>query len=422
MYRLGLDLDDAYRFVKERRPSISPNFNFLGQLQYFQGALAQQNTGTKTNAPYIHIPAAGPCSMNKGICYTPAFPSPSNQDAHMQDVLKDSFVTKDCTEEIKQCTHCGNSNHISFNHNCLQGAEISITHTVTKNPNQEKPSATELTLSLSDRLRGLTLSLNHTEMQSPSYVLGQNQASLKSIQSKPFQKPTALKMASGSTSSADRRKALTLSLIPMRADPNMCQKVGLENNHIKGNQGLDHTNRDCSSSTDGRRTEAVSTNTKRLDKMSLPNVLSVCSGSSQRETTTCGEKKQENGKSMSSCKSKTQNKGEGESCYCHISQHSRERDHFNSSHEQGRESWSPSTSAKIQPKKGCNSIDDHQEAPDGYCASAVEAVEGVNLEQTSLSPINLSVHKLLNWGEKLLLGALLGPRIKVGQAAVPYRC
>ncbi|KAJ8402550.1 hypothetical protein AAFF_G00366330 [Aldrovandia affinis] len=29
MYRLGLDLDDAYRFVKERRPSISPNFNFL---------------------------------------------------------------------------------------------------------------------------------------------------------------------------------------------------------------------------------------------------------------------------------------------------------------------------------------------------------------------------------------------------------
>ncbi|XP_036395415.1 uncharacterized protein LOC118784996 [Megalops cyprinoides] len=420
MYRLGLDLDDAYRFVKERRPSISPNFNFLGQLQYFQGALAQQNTGTKTNAPHIHIPAAGPCCTNKGICYTPAFPSPSNQDTH--DALKDSFLTKDCTEEITQCTHCDYSNHISFNHSCLQGAEMSTTHTVTKNPHQEKPSATELTLSLSDRLRALTLSLNHTETQSSSCVLGGNQDSLKSIQSKPFQKPTVLKLASGSTSSSDRRKALTLSLIPMGADPNMYQKVGLENNHIKSNQGLDHTNRDCSSNTDERRAEAVSTNKKRLDKMSLPNVLSVRSGNSLRETRQCGQKKQENENNKSSCKSKTQNKGEGKSGYCHISQHSRESDHFSSSHEQGRESWSPATSAMIQPKKGCNSTGGHQEAPDGYCASAVEAVEGVNLEQTSLSPINLSVHKLLNWGEKLLLGALLGPRIKVGQAALPYRC
>uniref|UniRef100_UPI0037E72FDD tyrosine-protein phosphatase vhp-1 n=1 Tax=Semicossyphus pulcher TaxID=241346 RepID=UPI0037E72FDD len=40
MYRLGLDLDQAYRFVKERRPSISPNFNFLGQLQSFQSTLS----------------------------------------------------------------------------------------------------------------------------------------------------------------------------------------------------------------------------------------------------------------------------------------------------------------------------------------------------------------------------------------------
>ncbi|XP_055079587.1 dual specificity protein phosphatase 8 [Periophthalmus magnuspinnatus] len=39
MHRLGLDLDHAYRFVKERRPSISPNLNFLGQLQHFQSTL-----------------------------------------------------------------------------------------------------------------------------------------------------------------------------------------------------------------------------------------------------------------------------------------------------------------------------------------------------------------------------------------------
>ncbi|XP_038134326.1 uncharacterized protein si:ch211-195b15.8, partial [Cyprinodon tularosa] len=45
MYRLEMDLDHAYRFVKERRPTISPNFNFLGQLQLFQSTLNQKGPG-----------------------------------------------------------------------------------------------------------------------------------------------------------------------------------------------------------------------------------------------------------------------------------------------------------------------------------------------------------------------------------------
>ncbi|KAL6478681.1 hypothetical protein MHYP_G00121140 [Metynnis hypsauchen] len=36
MKAMGLSSDDAYRFVKDRRPSISPNFNFLGQLLEFE--------------------------------------------------------------------------------------------------------------------------------------------------------------------------------------------------------------------------------------------------------------------------------------------------------------------------------------------------------------------------------------------------
>ncbi|XP_017274507.1 dual specificity protein phosphatase 8a isoform X2 [Kryptolebias marmoratus] len=39
MKTMSLSSDDAYRFVKDRRPSISPNFNFLGQLLEFEKGL-----------------------------------------------------------------------------------------------------------------------------------------------------------------------------------------------------------------------------------------------------------------------------------------------------------------------------------------------------------------------------------------------
>ncbi|PAA66250.1 hypothetical protein BOX15_Mlig006006g1 [Macrostomum lignano] len=42
MQHLGLSQDEAYRFVKARRPSISPNFNFLGQLLEFERLLQAQ--------------------------------------------------------------------------------------------------------------------------------------------------------------------------------------------------------------------------------------------------------------------------------------------------------------------------------------------------------------------------------------------
>ncbi|XP_043121018.1 dual specificity protein phosphatase 8 [Puntigrus tetrazona] len=44
MKTMGLSSDDAYRFVKDRRPSISPNFNFLGQLLEFERGLQMKKS------------------------------------------------------------------------------------------------------------------------------------------------------------------------------------------------------------------------------------------------------------------------------------------------------------------------------------------------------------------------------------------
>ncbi|NWY71519.1 DUS16 phosphatase, partial [Erithacus rubecula] len=43
MKRMDMSLDEAYRFVKEKRPTISPNFNFLGQLLDFEKKIKTQS-------------------------------------------------------------------------------------------------------------------------------------------------------------------------------------------------------------------------------------------------------------------------------------------------------------------------------------------------------------------------------------------
>ncbi|XP_055329575.1 dual specificity protein phosphatase 16-like [Paramacrobiotus metropolitanus] len=46
MYSQKMTYDEAYRYVKEKRPSISPNFNFLGQLLEFDRTLKKQHPGS----------------------------------------------------------------------------------------------------------------------------------------------------------------------------------------------------------------------------------------------------------------------------------------------------------------------------------------------------------------------------------------
>lgn len=52
MKRMDMPLDEAYRFVKEKRPTISPNFNFLGQLLDFEKRI-QSPPGLETR-PKAH--------------------------------------------------------------------------------------------------------------------------------------------------------------------------------------------------------------------------------------------------------------------------------------------------------------------------------------------------------------------------------
>ena len=44
MRHLNISADDAYRYIKQRRPLISPNFNFLGQLHEYEKRLKLKST------------------------------------------------------------------------------------------------------------------------------------------------------------------------------------------------------------------------------------------------------------------------------------------------------------------------------------------------------------------------------------------
>uniref|UniRef100_A0A8C5KH47 Dual specificity phosphatase 16 n=1 Tax=Jaculus jaculus TaxID=51337 RepID=A0A8C5KH47_JACJA len=60
MKRMDMSLDEAYRFVKEKRPTISPNFNFLGQLLDYEKRIKQQTgtPGPKSRLKLLHLDKA----------------------------------------------------------------------------------------------------------------------------------------------------------------------------------------------------------------------------------------------------------------------------------------------------------------------------------------------------------------------------
>ncbi|XP_054615527.1 protein phosphatase Slingshot homolog 1 [Dunckerocampus dactyliophorus] len=156
MYSLGMDLDQAYRFVKERRPSISPNFNFLGQLQHFQGTLRQK--------------AAGGDFLDNDL------PSINHNNNHAPTMIRQSGV-------------------ISSSENSCQQRR--------SNPDA---NGNQL-LSLS----GTLWTFNQQEVQTPFRVASPRPCVAT--------KPTQLQLPAVSASLSERRKTLSLSLTPLGVCP-----------------------------------------------------------------------------------------------------------------------------------------------------------------------------------------------------------
>ncbi|XP_068443149.1 dual specificity protein phosphatase 16 [Clinocottus analis] len=59
MKRMDMPLDEAYRFVKEKRPTISPNFNFLGQLLDFEKRIKTPPGPETRTGPKAHPEPSG---------------------------------------------------------------------------------------------------------------------------------------------------------------------------------------------------------------------------------------------------------------------------------------------------------------------------------------------------------------------------
>ncbi|XP_018553874.1 dual specificity protein phosphatase 8 [Lates calcarifer] len=180
MYSLGMDLDHAYRFVKERRPSISPNFNFLGQLQHFQGTLSQKASGGQL-----------------------LLPSTTDSKSHTyigQKVDYDADGVSSDVAEVKQ-THTETDQHTDS----------------TQHRHSQSDGGGTQQLSLSGKLRTLhlTLSQNQQQVQAPCQV----PALSPHEPVNPAPKPTQLQLPSGSASLSEKRKSLSLSLTPLGISP-----------------------------------------------------------------------------------------------------------------------------------------------------------------------------------------------------------
>ncbi|XP_068580938.1 uncharacterized protein si:ch211-195b15.8 [Cebidichthys violaceus] len=181
MYRLGMDLDHAYRFVKERRPSISPNFNFLGQLQHFQGTLSQKASGGDLLVQQLdnRLP-----SINDGV-----------NRAHVSRRLNSQADGETgASAEMEKSFHADSTTQQRHSHSDGNG-------------NRQ----------VSGKLRTLHLTLNQIQQQVQMPCETPALSPCEPV--RPAAKPAQPHLPAGSASLSEKRKSLTLFLTPVETCP-----------------------------------------------------------------------------------------------------------------------------------------------------------------------------------------------------------
>ncbi|KAM6957279.1 uncharacterized protein FYW47_011394 [Aplochiton taeniatus] len=379
MYHLGMDLDHAYRFVKERRPTISPNFNFLGQLQHFQGTLTQKTFHGNNIVLPVKCLDTCPQPTSKNVTYN----SPLALSASQSVSFQNNHVTKGCRESER-----GNSEPCYNPEEVEQGSHS----TSTEQQNQQHPS--HLTLSLSSHLRTLALTHNLNQKEGQTTCKATTPVSFAPAH------PTPTSTQLSFTSLSEKRKSLTLSLSPATTTyPTFNQKLPKSGTYCSEQARTTNT-----SSMAHQRETYTPNGGKTHSKMSA--VVVASSFPSDLQT----RKGNNPSKAMGSIDVQG-NKDVGCACVGKAEPCKAEKPRGDP------------IKGEAEERRGAVKSQPQQVAPETkLTTSGVEAEESCREQDILPSPLNLTVNKLLGWGERILLGLFLAPRIKMGQTALPHRC
>lgn len=419
----------ACRFVKERRPSISPNFNFLGQLQLFQGTLSpagsspHHTTTRPSDGALDSLPSSIKNTSNRTECSPTHALLSTKLSSSAQDVKNSSSSSRVHAEDKNvnnTLRHEASHTTLTQGHQDCTKQQDSTTATaqsVKRAATQSK--SPEFTLSLSDKLKSLTLNLQPIEVQrpaSPSEPSTAQQRNSSNNSNNP-QKPTSLHIPSDAAGSiSEKRKRLTLALTPVSGSPQTMpqQQQQPEERSNKSKKRGDVCQDPAYSLQVGHKGETGTAQHKSRKS------LRKAEDEKERLRRASRSRRSNSHRSSSRSVSRRKDQQSQERGVQREAEATRSATKYHQSPTELRGA-KPVRSKKDLPTPSSSTLmrgSLHKIPP----STAVEAVEGSSGEADLMSPLSLTVNKLLDWGERMLLGVLLGPRIKVAQPALPYRC